>query len=313
MVETHLQGLLSSSWDGPPVFASSTLTLLTLMILAEEPTSLSPPALVCESEALHVEVHPTAPREPIRVCIRAGLPTTLRFDSRPLRSFIEVEEQKHVTDLSIGESSITILPGEKLSPGEHILLGVPFADGAAPTRLNIELVVHPTRSARLIDVHRRLAGEERRTGSCGEREPRGITALLIAGFIALEDQDLLARELVDVRTRPDDILLDVKRAYAYRTRASRAPKKTRIAFTLLLSNKDLRPWMAQDIALMGPTEEPLPIQTQWQSTGPLATDEQAWLVVETELVAKEPPGPFMLHLGDASGARRVRVGPLTLP
>jgi uncharacterized protein (TIGR02268 family) len=299
------------------VFASTTLSLLTLMLLAEEPASPRMPFdLRCESEALRIEASMAASGEPLRVCIRPSLPTTLQFDSRPFRGVVEVEGRERFTDLSIGEHSITVLPRGDLSPGERIQLGVRFAEETAPTRIDLELVVHPTRSARLMEVHRGQPHEEKQELAHDERGLGGITALFAAGLLFLKDQSLLARTVEDVKTRSDSIHLEVKRAYAYRTTTLQGAKsrKARIAFALLLSNNDTQPWRAQDAVLGSASGEPLPIQTLWQSThAPLGADEQTWLVVETELEAWETQGPFTLDLGDASGTRHVRLGPLTLP
>jgi uncharacterized protein (TIGR02268 family) len=299
------------------VFASTTLSLLTLMILAEEPASPRMPfELRCESEALRIETSVAVSGELLRVCIRPALPTTLQFDSRPFRGVVEVEGRERLTDLSIGEHSITVLPRGDLSPGERIQFGIHFVEETTPTRIDLELVVHPTRSARLMEVHRSQTHEDKQELAHDERGLGGITALLAAGLLFLKDQSLLARTVENVKTNSDSIHLEVKRVYAYRAMAVEDLQrmKARIAFALLLRNKDPQPWRAQDASLESVAGEPIAVQTLWQSTrAPLGAGEEAWLVVETEIEAWDTQGPFTLDLVDASGTRHVRLGTLTLP
>jgi uncharacterized protein (TIGR02268 family) len=267
------------------------------------------------------------------VCISPGLPTAFRFDAPlPPGTTVVVEERKRFGDVSLGDNSITVLPLEDVQPGGRFKATLHFADGAAPSSVSFELVVHPVWAPRKVEVfrHRRTV-EDYQQETREEREkaqrlgqelehfqreqgPGGLAGLFAAGVLLPNATGVLAKNLSEGFTLH---ALNAPRMYgvhSYRAETPRAEGKQRVmrvAVTMRAMNMGTQPWRIHEAALVVKGQETRKVKV-WP-LAPILPNQEVLLVVETELLEEEARGPFALKLWDASGSRLVTVGNVTFP
>jgi uncharacterized protein (TIGR02268 family) len=267
------------------------------------------------------------------VCISPGLPTAFHFDAPlPPGTTVVVEERQRFGDVSLGDNSFSVLPLEEVQPGGRFKATVRFADGAAPTRVSFELVVHPAWAPRKVEVfrHRRTV-EDYQQETQEEREkaqrlsqelqqlqrehgPGGLAALFAAEVLLPNATGVLAKDVSEGFTPPALNALPVYEVHTYRAATPRMvgeQRVMRVAVTMKAKNTGQQPWRVHEAALLRKGQEARKVKV-WP-LAPILPNQEVLLVVETELLEEEARSPFALKLWDASGSRLVTVGNVTFP
>jgi len=261
------------------------------------------------------------------ICISPGQATTLNFDSDFMRESLTLESREHFATVHISESTVKLVPSEKLVPGEKLKLTVRFKDDDAPTGAALYLVAHAVQAATHVEVHR-----EKRTVESYERElrekeaalqqcradneqlrtersgPGGLTALLDSGIIGSEgiaSQDISR----SVSRHPSDALA-TPLAESYRSAMRVAVKLT------MLNPSDAPPWKPENatLTLRGKRGVELKVLSVWppQPIEPGLLGQKN-VIVEAEATPDVETGTFTLKLWDASGSRAVTISGITFP
>nr|WP_245814759.1 DUF2381 family protein [Cystobacter ferrugineus] len=213
---------------------------------------------------------------------------------------------------------------------------VRFADGAAPTSATFELVGHPARAARQVEVFRNRRTVEDYQEEVQEKEARirqlqtelvrtqaegsglGITGLFASGLLTVDTkngQGVLAKDIQSTITKPSANALPARTIISYRSTTLRREKGEdvmRVAVAMVMENLGTAPWTAKDAALLVGKGQDVKEAKVWQFA-PIPTDQMGLVVVETELLAHEARGTFSLKLWDESGGRLVTLGGVTFP
>lgn len=224
-------------------------------------------------------------------------------------------------------SVVTLVPAGSLMPGRRIHMTVHFGDGAAPSRADFVLVVHPAWGQRQVEVFRRkrtvesyqqaLKEKETEAQQCREQNaqlraaqgrPDGLRGLRSAGLmgqLGVASHDISAR----VTHRPGSALL-AKWAVSYRSEA-RVVVEVRLELTAPEGGKA---WEAAGAALIGPGGRELRVLPVWQEA-PITPGEnsQRLIMVEAEAQPHEAQGSFILKLWDRGFTRTVILDRVMFP
>lgn len=308
------------------MLASSLMVLLALVPL-DGPAVARPSGAPCQTGVQHVALQAAATSEGATICISPGQATTLNFDSDFVRESLTLERQEHFAKVHLSESTVKLVPSEKLVPGETLKLTVRFKGDDAPAGAALHLVVHAVQAATHVEVHR-----EKRTVEACERElremeaalqqcrvdneqlraerrgPGGLTALLDSRVIksgGVASQDITR----SVTGHPSDAL-ETSIVESYRS-------ALRVAVVLTLLNPAGAPlWKPENatLTLQGKRGVELKVLSVWPSQridpGLLG---QKMVIVEAEAAPDVATGTFTLKLWDASGARTVTLGGISFP
>jgi uncharacterized protein (TIGR02268 family) len=313
------------------VFASSSATLLALVLLVGASATAQPRFPDCEAPPSRVEL-PAEPTGKVQeVCISPELPITFLFDSPLVPGSLELQERERFEDVAPGARSFTVHPPADLQPGERFKVVVRFVDGAAPTSATFMLVGHPALGTRQVNVfrHKRTVEdyqketqeERKKSQQLGqelerlrmEKGPGGITGLIASGLMTVDNTGVKAEEITRNVTSPASNALSAERVYSYRV-TTREENVVRVAMAVELVNPGTQPWTLKDAALVGKGQEPKPMKVSWQpSPIPPGAEKRGVVVVEWELTAREARGPFTLKLWDEGGMRLVTIGNVTFP
>lgn len=309
----------------------STASLLALVLHTGTSAAAWPQLPDCAASPSRIELPADPTDHVLEVCISTERPTTFHFDSPLAPGAVELQDRERFEDVSVGARSFTVLPPINLQPGERFKVVVPFPDGAAPTRATFMLVGHPALGARQVDVFRhkrtvedyqREVREERSKFEQLAQElerlrlengPGGLTGLLAAGVMTLDNQGVKAEELTRSTTQFASNALHIRWAYSYRSTTNRVGV-VRVAVAVKLENLGTLPWTIKDAALVGKGQEVRPVKVLWQPSPILPGEEEPGVVVmEWELTAREAQGLFTLKMWDESGSRLVTIGHVTFP
>lgn len=310
--------------------------LLLLALLADASATAQPPLPSCEASPHRIELLAVPTDKTPEVCISPDLPTTFRFDSPLPPGAVELQERERFEDVSTGTRSITVIPPKDLRPGERLKLVVRFTDGAAPTSATFELVGHPARAARQVEVFRNRRTVEDYQQEVKEKEARirqlqselvrtqaegsglGITGLIASGLLKVDVknvQGVLAKDLTSTITNPSANALLTPTVISYRSTTTRREKGEdvmRVAVAMVMDNPGTAPWTAKDAALLVGKGQDVKEAKAWQ-LAPIPPGGSGLVMVETELLAHEARGTFTLKLWDENGGRLVTLGGVTFP
>ncbi|MFP2927398.1 DUF2381 family protein [Pyxidicoccus sp. 3LG] len=309
------------------MFASPSFALLALVLMNGPPTA-QPSASPCHTGVQHVQL-PSAPiGEVPTVCISAGQATTLNFDSDLVRDSLMLEGRDDFGKVHVSESTVKLVPSEKLVPGEQLKLTARFMGDDAPAGAALLLVVHSVQATPYVEVHR----EKRTVESC-ERElrekeaalqqcrsdnerlrdeqsgPGGLIGLLASGL--MNSNGVSSHKLTDRITKAATNAFTVSRITAYRS-------EMRVAVEVgLVLPEEAPAWKPESatltLTLQGKKGAELNVVTLW-SAEPVAPGLLGGSVfVEAEATPDVAKGIFTLKLWDASGARTVTLGGITFP
>lgn len=213
---------------------------------------------------------------------------------------------------------------------------VRFTDGAAPTSATFELVGHPARAARQVEVFRNRRTVEDYQQEVKEKEARirqlqselvqtqaegsglGIMGLLASGLWkvdALNVQGVLAKNIKSTITMPSANALLTPTVISYHSTTKRREKGEdvmRVAVAMVMDNPGTSPWTARDAALLvGKGQDVKEVKARQLASIP--PGQTGFVMVETELLAHEARGTFTLKLWDENGGRPVTLGGVTFP
>ncbi len=307
------------------MLSSSPAVLLVLALLDGAP--LAPPSTAtCQTAVQHVELPAVSEGELPTVCISPGQGTTFSFDSDFIRESLVLDEAEDFTKVDTGQSTVKLVPSEKLTPGERLKLTVRFSDDDAPVGAAIQLVVHAALAATHVEVHR----EKRTVESC-QRELKEKEAALQQcradnaqlrserrgpdGIIALRVSRLMDISGVSVRNIMEGITpaatnaLSVSTFTAYRTSARVAAE-----FRLVVP-QDAPPWKPEGATLMLQGKKGVELKgvTLWPEEAIAPGAAGGIVFVEAEASSTAATGTFTLKLWDASGTRTVIISDITFP
>ncbi|MFY0583630.1 DUF2381 family protein [Cystobacter fuscus] len=318
------------------MLTSSPAVLLLLALLADVSATTQPALPNCEVSPHRLELSAAPTDKAPEVCISPDLPTTFRFDSPLPPGAVELQERERFEDVSMGTRSLTVIPPENLQSGERLKLVVRFTDGAAPTSATFELVGHPARAARQVDVFRNRRTVEDYQQEVQEKEARirqlqtelvrtqaegsglGITGLFASGLLRVDaknGQGVLAKDLASVITTPSANALLPRTVISYRSTTMRREKDEdvmRVAVAMTMDNSGTVPWTARDAALLVGKSQDVKEAKVWQPA-PISPGGSDLVMVETELLAHEARGTFTLKLWDENGGRLVTLSGVTFP
>jgi uncharacterized protein (TIGR02268 family) len=307
------------------VLASPSFALLALVLLNGLPVA-QPNAATCQTGVQHVELPATLTGEGPTVCVSPGQATTLNFDSDFVRESLTMEGRERFSKEHVSESTVKLVPSERLVPGERLKLTVRFKDGDAPAGAAMTLVVHAVQATPYVEVHR----EKRTVESC-QRELREKEAALqqcradnerlrdeqggAGGLIGLSASGLMGRDGVSARditestTEAAENTLGTSGVTSYR-----AQMRVAVEVVLVLP-KDAPAWKPESATLtrQGRKGAGLNVVTVWPPE-PFAPDLQIGSVfVEAETVPDVTEGTFTLKLWDTGGVRPVTLSGITFP
>ena len=296
-------------------------------MLLDGPAVAQPSTVTCQTGVQHVELQVAPTSEVATICISPGQATTLNFDSDFMRESLTLERREHFAKVHISESTVKLVPSEKLVPGEKLTLTVRFKDDDAPTGAALHLVAHAIQAATHVEVHR----EKRTVESC-ERElrekeaalqqcradneqlrtersgPGGLTALLDSRIIG--SKGIAFRDISRSVSRPPSDALSTPVTESYRS-------AMRVAVKLVILNPaDAPPLKLENatLTLQGQRGVELKVLSVWPSQ-PIEPEllGRTNVIIEAEATPDVATGTFTLKLWDASGSRTVTVSGITFP
>ncbi|WNG53391.1 DUF2381 family protein [Archangium gephyra] len=301
-----------------PVLSSSALLRLALFAAPLDASALSA-SPDCEVGTGHLELTEDTHGEAHVVCIHPGLSTSFFFDAKLGR--VELTGREHFRVIE-DEMGLALVPTRALMRGERVPMTVFFQEGTAPMSARFILVVHPSESARQVEVThqpRTLAsyreGEQQARAEarqCREDKARlesrcsgqaGLLGLLAHGLLG--EGGIAEKNIIkSVISRPGNTLTSVT-ARSYRSRATHGEdgrKMVRLAVELSLKNNGSTPWTPAGAVLVGPDG------MEWKVLGvsplePIAPGKRLSVGVEVETTAEAARGVFNLKLWgqEASG------------
>ena len=313
------------------MFALSSAALLEWVLLAAPAGVLEQrPLPTCESGTRRLELTAETAARQQEVCIHPGLSTSFFFDAKLARVEVAGRERFRVV---VGEEGFTLIPMAAWPDGERVPVTVYFQDGASPASVTFELVVHPSKAERQVEVTRhprtlasyqqgeQLARTE--VQRCREENARlqaecarqvGLTSLLAQGLMS--QGGIPDKTLHENVTSPLANALFISHARTYRSATERkegAHRVVRLAVELELRNNGKRPWTPDRAVLEGPQHVELKVLSVWPLT-PIAPGWKGRIVVEAEATEEAARSTFTLELwSQEGGGERERFDGVTFP
>jgi len=294
------------------VFLSAPMALAAFTLLAQAPAAAEPtPLPECDEVQARLELAAEPSAQVREVCISPGLTTTFVFFGGELQpEGMALEGAGRFTVVETNKRTLSMLPSDKLKPGEQLKLTVRFAGAEMPSMATFLLVVHPARATRQVEVFRHqrtLASyqqaekeQAQKLRQCREEngllraqagKPPGLTGLITTGLLGKEG--VTARNIeYDIKPQPPTALA-VLEAWSYRANGV-------VAVEVKLSFPEGTPlWASASAELSRPTHPPLRVLSVWLE--PVLDLEQPTLrvVVEAEATGAEFGGTFTLKLWNA--------------
>ncbi len=261
------------------------------------------------------------------ICISPGFSTTLSLDAPFVHASVALEGKERFALVDPGDTTLKLVPSEKLLPGERLRLTLRFEGDAAPASAAFILVVHAAEAEPYVEVHR----EKRTVESCraelkanaaelqqcreengrlrAEKDaPDGLRGLIAMGEINFE-RGIVPQDITTSVTNHPTSAFAVSLAASYRSIRS-------VAVELFL---EIPPGAASmtvgGAKLVGPDRRKLPALEVWP-TGPLTRgpDGFAHVFVEAKATTGEAKGAFTLKLWETGGgARTITLSGVTFP
>ena len=304
----------------------SGVSLVALLLLAG-PAVAQPAATLCKGGVRRVEL-PAAPTGKMEeVCISPWLATTFSFDTDVVRESITLEGRERFAKVDPGDSTLKLVPSEKLVPGERLRLTLRFKDGAAPASAVFTLVVQAAQVDTYVEVHR----EKRTVESCQQELKESAAELQQC---RAENEQLRAakgapdglRGLIvtgEIDTRTGISPMDITRSIAERPgnpfnvpEVSSYHSKHGVAVQLkLVMPAGAAPFTVGGAKLEGKEQGALEVLGVWPPW-PLVPGkaDRGLVIVEAKAAAGEAQGPFTLTLWEEGGPqRKVVIDHVTFP
>jgi len=130
---------------------SAVLLVITLLVGAESTAQPRSASWMGGVRVVELPEEPTG--QELEVVISPGLSTTFTFDAELSHGEsgkdLELERLEVFSLVDVGQTTLRLMPSDKLASGARLRLSVRFKDGAAPSRAAFTLVVHPVRAEAL--------------------------------------------------------------------------------------------------------------------------------------------------------------------
>jgi uncharacterized protein (TIGR02268 family) len=301
------------------------MALVAFTLLSQAPPAVALLSLPeCDEVQARFELA-AEPNPPVReVCISPGLGTLFVFFGGELQpEGVALEGAGRFTVVESNKRTLSLLPSDKLEPGERLKLTVRFAGAEAPAMATFLLVVHPARATRQVEVFRHqrtLASYQQAERENAEKlqqcraensrlraqgnGPPGLTGLIARGLLGKEG--ITAREVLrDIKLQPP-VSLEVWEAWGYR-----ASGVVAVALKLRFPEGTAL-WTEANAELSRPTHPPLRILSVWLEPEP-GEIPTLRVVVEAEATTAELGGPFTLKLWNAQGPGLLTLTGVTFP
>lgn len=305
---------------------SAPMALAVFTLLAQAPAAAEPPRLPeCDVVQARLELAAEPSAQEREVCISPGLGTMFVFFGGELQAEgVALEGAGRFTLAEVGKHSLSLLPSDKLAPGERLKLTVRFAGVEAPAMATFHLVVHPARAVRQVEVFRHLrtlasyqqAEKEQaeRLHQCREAngrlraqadKPPGLTGLITTRLLGKEG--VAARDIqYDIKLQPPGAV-EVLEAWSYRATGVVA------AEFMLTFPEGTAPWASAGAELSRPTHPPLRVLPVWLEPEPDKKHPTVRVVVEAEATGEELGGTFSLKVWNAQGPGSFTLNGVTFP
>jgi uncharacterized protein (TIGR02268 family) len=298
--------------------------LITLFTAVTEPAE-TPPLPDCGPLILRAELRPESFWRGGPVCVSAAVATTFLFDTPLKLDRVVILGKERFGEVLLGERGVTLVPVSGVEPGERFRLTVEFVDERAPSKMEINLVVHPVRATRQVQVYRHarpleelLAEAQARVQSLEQEvtrleaevtrlkavtgAPSELGDLLTSRFFRPE-HGLAAQEISSQITLGERSPLLVEKAWSLHAGAQ-------TAIWLKLFNPGAQAWVGTGGILVGPDGE---VEVKlWQAEAIAPGFEQPVVIVPLAPGVRAGIG-YELKLWDASGKRVVALGQISFP
>jgi uncharacterized protein (TIGR02268 family) len=312
---------MSTVWNA----GSSVLLSLVLALLAGATAAAPSRASPCEQGVRRIELKPQATDKVHEVCIGQEHSTVFSFvDADLAQESVSLEGAERFKRIEVGESTLKLVPSERLRPGERLRMTVRFKDGAAPMSATFWLVVQPARAEPLVEVYRsrrtveslqqevmdkalqlRQCQEENARLHAEEKGLGGLTSLLDSGLV--DGEGVAARELFLPEARSPGNSLRAFGIHSYRS-------SKRVAVSVwLMAASDMPPWEVVGAGLVGPRGRTLRVLPPRQREPVRFGGDAQRILIEAEATAEEAQGTFTLKLWDAEGVRTVTLTGVEFP
>ncbi|CAM3107685.1 DUF2381 family protein [Corallococcus sp. ZKHCc1 1396] len=252
--------------------------------------------------------------------ISPGLATLLLCDAPVARW--ELSGRENFRRVVEGTDTLTLLPLDTLKEGARLKLTLVFTDGAAPSRVDLMLVVHPALAQRQVELYRharalesyqqevrQLRAEVGRSQAEVERlraaqsRPDGLAGLLASGVMGQEGVVFLA-SVADPQP--------MQRAAIWVTRVITIRSARRVAVQAKLESQLEVSWRFTGAALVDGAGGTVQALVVWPQE-PIAARESAMGIMEFELPTLPTRGPYTLKLWAEGGTQAVTVRNITFP
>ncbi|RKH46301.1 DUF2381 family protein [Corallococcus sicarius] len=273
-----------------------------------------------EEGAGRIEWSADREQPPQELRISPGLATLLLSDSPVARW--ELSGRENFRRVMEGTDTLALLPRHDLKEGTRLKLTLVFADGEAPLRAELVLVVHPVSGQRQAELYRHRRGVESyqeevrqlraevgRARAEVERlrttqaRPDGLTGLLLSGVMGLEG--VSSRDLLRDPQSTPGLVFSVTRVRTFRA-------STRAAVQAELDNQGEVPWRFKGAALVDGSGHTVHALVVWPQE-PIAPKESAMGIMEFELPSSTARGPYTLKLWAEGAAQAVTVRDIFFP
>jgi uncharacterized protein (TIGR02268 family) len=260
------------------------------------------------------------------VCISPGQATTLSFDTDFVHESLRVEGQEKFTKVDAGQSTVKLIPSEKLVPGERLKLTVRFKDDDAPAGAALVLGVHAVQATTHVEVHRakrtvescqrELKEKEAALQQCrvdnerlrNERSsPGGLIGLRASGV--MDGNGVTTRKVTKNIPQAATNTFTVPSVTVFRS-------AMRVAVEVfLVVPEDAPTWKpaSATLTLEGKRDVELNVVTLWSPEPIVPGPRGGSVFVEAEATPDVAAGTYTLKLWDASGARSVSINDIKFP
>jgi uncharacterized protein (TIGR02268 family) len=298
--------------------------LLVLALVTGAAATAQASTAACEPGVRRIELRSEPTSKVHEVCISPLLVTLLSFDTDIVRESVTLEGAERFVKAETGESTLKLVPSEKVLPGERLRLTVRFKDELAPVSAAFWLVVHPARPEPLVEVSRqkrsvescqqevmekhfqlRQCREENARLHAEEPLPMGLAALLDAGL--MDKKGVSPKDISQTVTLPPESPFRLEQLFSYRS-------SKRVAIEVWLKAKqEAPPWTAARAELVGPGGRAVQVLSLRQREPVRFGSLPQRVLIDAEATQEEAQGTFTLKVWNEGGPKSLILSGVTFP